>query len=183
MCIPWGLSEMMLDLSMKTKLAPALPKHAHIISLEGSCFLLESLFRTWQGFFPLPVLAQSVLYVGLAASTGFYLMTWTEKNSLDSLPVRSDFHNTDQMNSQSPQGRQIRVNRDTCKIGSKVLLSEAAAALLQSCPTLCDTIDGSPPGSPVPGTLQARTLEWGAISFSHAWKEKWKWGLSVMSDS
>ena len=115
-----------------------------------------------------PVLAQSVLYVGLAASTGFYLMTWTEKNSLDSLPVRSDFHNTDQMNSQSPQGRQIRVNRDTCKIGSKVLLSEAAAALLQSCPTLCDTIDGSPPGSPGPGIRQARTLEWVAISFSHA---------------
>ena len=45
----------------------------------------------------------------------------------------------------------------------------AAAKLLQSCPTLCDpTIDGSPPGSPVPGILQARTLEWVAISFSDA---------------
>ena len=42
----------------------------------------------------------------------------------------------------------------------------AAAASLQSCPTLCDPIDGSPPGSPVPGILQARTLEWVAISFS-----------------
>ena len=42
----------------------------------------------------------------------------------------------------------------------------AAAALLQSCPTLCNPIDGSPPGSPVPGILQARTLEWVAISFS-----------------
>ena len=41
-----------------------------------------------------------------------------------------------------------------------------AAKLLQSCPTLCDPIDGSPPGSPVPGILQARTLEWVAISFS-----------------
>ena len=40
----------------------------------------------------------------------------------------------------------------------------AAAKLLQSCPTLCDPIDGSPPGSPVPGILQARTLEWGAIA-------------------
>ena len=46
----------------------------------------------------------------------------------------------------------------------------AAAKLLQSCPTLCDPIDGSPPGSPVPGILQARTLEWVAISFSDAWK-------------
>ena len=47
-------------------------------------------------------------------------------------------------------------------------LSPAAAAQsLQSCPTLCDPIDGSPPGSPVPGILQARTLEWVAISFSN----------------
>ena len=42
----------------------------------------------------------------------------------------------------------------------------ATAKSLQSCPTLCDPIDGSPPGSPVPGILQARTLEWVAISFS-----------------
>ena len=46
----------------------------------------------------------------------------------------------------------------------------AAAKLLQSCPTLCDPRDGSPPGSPVPGILQARTLEWVAISFSNASK-------------
>ena len=44
----------------------------------------------------------------------------------------------------------------------------AAAKSLQSCPTLCDPVDGSPPGSPVPGILQARTLEWVAISFSNA---------------
>ena len=48
------------------------------------------------------------------------------------------------------------------------------AKSLQSCPTLCDPIDGSPPGSPVPGILQARTLEWVAISFSNAWKCKVK---------
>ena len=46
----------------------------------------------------------------------------------------------------------------------------AAAKLLQSCPTLCDPIDGSPPGSPIRGILQARTLEWVAISFSNAEK-------------
>ena len=44
----------------------------------------------------------------------------------------------------------------------------------QSCPTLCDPIDSSPPGSPIPGILQARTLEWVAISFSNAWKWKEK---------
>ena len=49
-----------------------------------------------------------------------------------------------------------------------------AAKSLQSCPTLCDPIDGSPPGSPVPGIPQARTLEWVAISFSNAWKWKVK---------
>ena len=48
----------------------------------------------------------------------------------------------------------------------------AAAKSLQSCLTLCDPIDGSPPGSPIPGILQARTLEWVSISFSNAWKAK-----------
>ena len=49
----------------------------------------------------------------------------------------------------------------------KCSAAAAAAKSLQSCPTLCDPIDGSPPGSPVPGILQARTLEWVAISFSN----------------
>ena len=52
------------------------------------------------------------------------------------------------------------------------LFAAAAAKSLQSCPTLCDPIDGSPTGSPVPGILQARTVEWVAMSFSNAWK--WK---------
>ena len=54
------------------------------------------------------------------------------------------------------------------------LPAATAAKSLQSCPTLCDPIDGSPPGSPVPGILQARTLEWVAISFSNTWKWKVK---------
>ena len=59
----------------------------------------------------------------------------------------------------------------------------AAAKLPHSCPTLCDSTDGSPSASPVPGILQARTLEWVAIAFSNAWKWKWKWSCSVMSNS
>ena len=55
----------------------------------------------------------------------------------------------------------------------------AAAKSLQSCPTPCDPIDGSPPDSPVPGILQARTLEWVAISFSNAWK--WKVKVKLLS--
>ena len=58
-----------------------------------------------------------------------------------------------------------------------------AAKSLQFCLTLCDPIDGSPPGSPAPGILQARTVEQVAISFSNAWKGKGKGSHSVMSDS
>ena len=59
----------------------------------------------------------------------------------------------------------------------------ATAKSLQSCLTLCDPRDGSPPGSPIPGILQARMLEWVAIAFSNAWSEKWKWSHSVVSNS
>ena len=64
-----------------------------------------------------------------------------------------------------------------CIYSTKVIYrfnAAAAAKLLQSCPTLCDPVDGSPPDSTVPGILQARTLEWVAISFSNAWKLKVK---------
>ena len=61
----------------------------------------------------------------------------------------------------------------------QMVTAAAAAKSLQSCPTLCDPIDGSPPGSAIPGILQARTLEWVAISFSNAWK----WKVKVKSFS
>ena len=86
--------------------------------------------------------------------------------------------------------RDLRVNKNNiCHLSLMVhlfvhlftfLILQSAAATaaksLQSCPTLCDPTDGSPPGSPVPGILQARTLEWVAISFSNAgkWKVKVK---------
>ena len=59
------------------------------------------------------------------------------------------------------------------------VLAAATAKSHQSCPSLCDPIDGSPPGSSVPGILQARTLEWVAISFSNAWK--WKVKVKFLS--
>ena len=70
----------------------------------------------------------------------------------------------------------------TWRILSITLLACAAAAAaksLQLCPTLCDPTDGSPPGSSIPGILQARTLEWVAISFSNAWK--WKVKVKLLS--
>ena len=70
-----------------------------------------------------------------------------------------------------------------------LLTAAAAAKLLQSCLTLCDPIDGSPPGSPIPGIFQARTLEWVAISFFNAKKVKSEsevaqscWTLSDLMD-
>ena len=59
-------------------------------------------------------------------------------------------------------------NNPTKKCSTSLVIAAAVAKSLQSCPTLCDPIDGSPPGPPVPGILQARTLEWVAISFSNA---------------
>ena len=61
----------------------------------------------------------------------------------------------------------------------ELIAPAAAAKSLQSCPTLCDPRDDSPPGSPIPGILQARTLEWVAISFSNAWK--WKVKVKLLS--
>ena len=63
-----------------------------------------------------------------------------------------------------------------------LIMYSAAAKSLQLCPTLWDPIDSSPPGCPVPGILQARTLEWVAISFSSAWKWKVKVKLLSLSD-
>ena len=68
-----------------------------------------------------------------------------------------------------------------CSLGISNFLQEISAKLLQSCLTLCNPIDGSPPGFPIPVILQARTLEWVAISFSNAWK--WKWSFLAVSDS
>ena len=65
------------------------------------------------------------------------------------------------------------------KIPAKKLAAVAAAKSRQLCPTLCNPIDGSPPGSAVPGILQVRTLEWVAISFSNAWK--WKVKVKLLS--
>ena len=65
--------------------------------------------------------------------------------------------------------KKIPGNKNTKETLMKEVAAAAAAAKsLQSCPTLCNPIDGSPSGSPIPGILQARTLEWVAISFSNA---------------
>ena len=76
----------------------------------------------------------------------------------------------------SPPGSSVDGDSPGKNTGTEchALLQAAAAKSLQSCPTLCNPIDCSPPGSPIPRILQARTLEWVAISFSNEWKWKGK---------
>ena len=72
-------------------------------------------------------------------------------------------HQTTRRGQETPARRGASPRRGALRLGAA-----AAAESPQSCPTLCDPRDGSPPGSPIPGTLQARTLEWVAIPFSNA---------------
>ena len=82
------------------------------------------------------------------------------------------YHNPDNHNGvithQEPDILECEVRWALGSITTNKAAAAAAAKSLQSCTTLCDPIDSSPPGSPVPGILQARTLEWVAVSFSNA---------------
>ena len=82
---------------------------------------------------------------------------------------QQDYHLT-----QSCPSEKKQTNKNLNELSPHTSQSAAAAAAksLQSCPTLCDPIDGSPPGSTIPGVLQARTLEWAAIAFSPSYHQK-----------
>ena len=86
-------------------------------------------------------------------------------SSKASIPWRSAFFKAQFSHPSMTTGKTIAL---TIRTFVGIAAAAAAAQLLQSCPTLCNPTDGSPPGTPVPGTLQARTLEWVAISFSNA---------------
>ena len=75
--------------------------------------------------------------------------------------------------------KSLKIFCDTANLSPHLAAAAAAAKSRQSCPTLCDPIDGSPPGSPIPGILQARTLEWVATSLSSVWK--WKMKVKLLS--
>ena len=96
-------------------------------------------------------------------------ITWRSNSGKTQILCHSHINNFKHLNS----------NNYGCLTAIYDVAATAAAKSLQSCPTLCDPIDGSPPGSPIPGILQARTLEFVAISFSNAWK----WKVKVKSHS
>ena len=115
-----------------------------------------------------------------SGGAGFQIWSLT---LLSHILIYTKLLNFSQPQSPHPQGRinsNIFVRKVRWRLNGNLYYSHdqvptaAAAKLLQWCPTLCDPIDGSPPGCPIPGILQARTLEWVAISFSNAWKWKVK---------
>ena len=91
-----------------------------------------------------------------------------KKNADRDQQARIKFRNRPTKIGSTDLGQNSNINSMEKGFFKKLEISYAAAKSLQSCPTLCDPTDGSPPGSPVPGILQARTLEWVAISFSNA---------------
>ena len=98
-------------------------------------------------------------------------MEFTRQEYLSGLPFPEYFWNSSLTKGSNPRASLVLADGFFLPLAPP---AAAAAKSLQSCPTLCDPINGSPPGSPVPGILQARTLEWTAISFSNSWKWKLK---------
>ena len=111
-------------------------------------------------------------WLDLLAVQGTLKSLFQHHSSKASILQRSPFFTVQLSHPYMTTGKTIALTRQTF-VGKVIsllfnMLSAAAAKSLQLCPTLCDPIDSSPPGSPVPGILQARTLEWVAISFSNA---------------
>ena len=117
----------------------------------------------------------------MEAVTDFILFSWAPK-SLQMVTAANEIKRTLLLGRKAMtnldsllKSRDITLPAKVCLVKAMVFpvvmygcAAAAAAKSLQSCPTLCDPIEGSPPGFPIPGILQARTLEWVAISFSNA---------------
>ena len=161
---------------------------------EASCFLkwLGTSLPYWGFLLPSPVLPQIIVHVRYIVIITFqYLVcliifisywklifiTCCNRNRITMVKEHDNFQNYWYCLHFHIFLKTVRaslvaelVKKSACNAAA----TAAAAKSLQSCPTLCDPIDGSPPGSALPGILQARTLEWVAISFSNAWKWKVK---------
>ena len=111
-------------------------------------------------------------------------MNWTELNtaaakSLQSYPTLCDPHRQQPTRLSHPQNSPGKNTGVGCHFLLQYMKVKSESEVAQSSPTLCNPMDCSPPGSPVPGILQGRTLEWAAISFSNAWK--WKLKVKLLS--
>ena len=133
---------------------PSIPPSIKVFSNESA------LRMKWPEYWSFSLsISPSSEHPGLVSPLG-----WTGCISLQSKGLSGVFSST------AVQKHQFFGTQLSSQFSSHIHTWYIAAKSLQSCPTLCDPIDGSPPGSPDPGILQARTLEWVAISFSSAWK-------------
>ena len=128
--------------------------------------------KYWSFSFNISLSKNTQDWVDLLAIQGTLNILLQHHSSKESILRRSAFFIVHLSHPYMTTGKTIALTRQTFvdKVMSLLfnMLSAAAAKPIQSCPTLCDPIDGSPPGSPVPGILQARTLEWVSISSSNA---------------
>ena len=100
-------------------------------------------------------------------SLGWEDLPWRRAWQPTSVFLPGESHGQRSLVGYNPWGRRVKTRLSDFTLYIYAAAAAAAAKSLQSCPTLCDPIDSRPPGSPVPGILQARTLEWAAISFSN----------------
>ena len=159
---------------------------------------MKNYFRFFSVPFWAFLVAQAIKNMPAMHETQVRSLSWEDPLRREWLPISvflpGEFHGQKSLVGYSPWGRRVRHESDIffiphsrpwlciCHLGQFSVflhyvqvkgaflcsLHAAAAKLLQLCPTLCDPIDGSPPGSPIPRILQAKTLEWFAISFSNA---------------
>ena len=168
-------------------LKPGLENFKHYFTSvwdECNCAVVWAVFgiaflRDWNEDWPFPVLWPLLSFPNLLASwvQHFHSIIFQDLKELNcNSSTSTSFVRSDA--SSGPLDLCSRMSGSRWVI-TPLWLSGRFAKSLQSCPTLCDPIDSSLPGSSVPGILQARILEWVAISFSNAWK----WSHSVVSDS
>ena len=152
MCIESMIPSSHLILCCPLRLLPLIPPGIKVFSNESA------LHMKWPEYWSFSLsISPSSEHPGLVSPLG-----WTGCISLQSKGLSRVFSST------TVQKHQFFGTQLSSQFSSHIHTWYIAAKSLQSCPTLCDPVDGSPPGSPVPGILQARTLEWFAISFSNA---------------
>ena len=163
---PWALAPHWLVLSWNLTLFLFLPGNKQHARLGLRCVRLALAWATST----VPLKGEQI--TAWARSNYFHMMAVWSRNGQEAL--LQAFSSRPSSLKKHQKQRHQEIWQPCILLGLRKPCPAAAAKLLQSCPTLCDPIDGSPPGSAVPGILQARTLEWVAISFSNAWKWKVK---------
>ena len=177
-CVSWKslpviLFNTMASTCLSYRLFSLSMSHKPVLTMRSRTLLLSHFSRVWLFETLWTVACQAPLYMGILQAEYWSGLPCPPPGDLPNL----------EMEPTSLMSPELAGMYFTTSATWEALIQDTAAAAksLQSCLTLCNPRDSSPPGSPVPGIPQARTLEWVAISFSNAWK--WKWSRSIVSDS